>query len=103
LIRCPACLGAEKVPKFGGMIGVCKTCSAKGTILTIDKPKPVIVEPVDSNTDIIKAVAEALPVSTVEPDKFTVEVLKPVALPEEPAVKVNGKKALYKRKTVAKY
>jgi hypothetical protein len=97
-IRCPACRGAKKVPKLGGMIGECNTCSGKGTILAVDKPKPVIVEPVETNIDIIKAVAEAVPVSTVEPDKFTVEVLKPVALPEEPQIKVDGKKALYKRK-----
>jgi hypothetical protein len=106
------------------MIGECNTCSGKGTILAVDKPKPVIVEPVESQADIINAVANALPVSTVEhkhlleqpefrdalgnalneavKDKFTVEVLKPVALPEEPQIKVDGKKALYKRKTVAK-
>jgi len=94
LIRCPACRGAKKVPKLGGMIGECNTCSGKGTILAVDKPKPVIVEPVESQADIINAVANALPVSTVEPDKFTVEVLKPV----EVDTKIDGKKALYKRK-----
>ena len=93
-VRCPACRGAKKVPKLGGMIGECNTCTGKGTILAIDKPKPVIVEPVESQADIINAVANALPVSTVEPDKFTVEVLKPV----EPDIKIDGKKALYKRK-----
>ena len=112
-VRCPACRGAKKVPKLGGMIGECNTCSGKGTILAVDKPKPVIVEPVDSNTDIINAVANAVPVSDSDcfmvptgidqppvqmPDKFTVEVLKPIALPEEPQIKVDGKKALYKRK-----
>jgi hypothetical protein len=91
-VRCPACRGAKKVPKLGGMIGECNTCSGKGTILAVDKPKPVIVEPVESQADIIKAVAEALPVSTFEP----------VALPEEPQIKIDGKKALYKRKAVAK-
>lgn len=100
-IRCPACRGAKKVPKLGGMIGECNTCSGKGTILAVDKPKPVIVEPIESNADIIKAVSEAAPVSTVD-DKFSVEVLKPVALPEEPQIKIDGKKALYKRKSSAK-
>lgn len=111
-IRCPACRGAKKVPKLGGMIGECNTCSGKGTILAVDKPKPVVVEPIETNADIIKAVSAAVPVTTLElkdmpqhthsQDKFSVEVLKPVSLPEEPAIKVDGKKALYKRKTSAK-
>lgn len=80
-VRCPACRGAKKVPKLGGMIGECNTCSGKGTIFAVDKVKPVAVEVVEVNADIIKAVSDAVPVSTVEPD-----------------VKVDGKKALYKRK-----
>jgi len=101
-IRCPACRGAKKVPKLGGMIGECNTCNGEGTILAIDKTKPVIVETVESQADIINAVANALPVSTVKPkneavnDKLTVEVLKPVD------TKIDSKKALYKRKTSAK-
>jgi len=94
-IRCPACRGAKKLPKLGGMIGECNTCSGKGTILAVDKPQTLIVEPVESNADIIKAVSEVVPVSNVE-------VLKPVALPEEPMIKVDGKRAIYKRKKASK-
>lgn len=94
-IRCPACRGSKKVPKLGGMIGQCNTCNGKGTILAVDKPKPVIAEAVDSQADIINAVAQAVPVSN---DKFVVELLQPVALPEEPVIKVDGKKAVFKHK-----
>ena len=95
-VRCPACRGAKKVPKLGGMIGECNTCTGKGTILAVDKPKPVIVEPVESQADIIKAVAEAVPVSTVT-------ITKELKLPNSDnvvidSIKVDGKKALYKRK-----
>ena len=95
LIRCPACRGAKKVPKLGGMIGECNTCIGKGQIKAIDKP--VKVEAV-SNEDVlskelINAVADCVPASSV-PDKFSVEVLKPVQVD----TKIDGKKALYKRK-----
>ena len=124
-VRCPACRGSKKVPKLGGMIGECNLCAGKGTILAADKAKTVIVEPVASNTDIINAVAQAVPaqrivktapvegnvprdeiekaVKQVSNDKFVVEVLEPVALPEEPQIKVDGKKAVFRhKKTSAK-
>jgi hypothetical protein len=86
-VRCPACRGAKKVPKLGGMIGQCNTCSGKGTILAVDKPKPVEIAPeyVCSN-ELINAVADSVPASTVE------------IVDTEPAIKVDGKKAIYKRK-----
>lgn len=91
IVRCPACRGSKKVPKLGGMIGECNTCTGKGTILSADKPKPVVVEEVQSQAEIITAVANALPVSS-EPE---------LPVPEEPYIniKIDGKKALYKRKT----
>ncbi len=89
-IRCPACRGSKKVPKLGGMIGECNTCSGKGTILAADKPKPVIVESLPGVTDIVNAVADCVPATTIEN--------KPI----EPDIKIDGKKALYKRKTAAK-
>jgi len=94
LIRCPACRGAKKVPKLGGMIGECNTCIGKGQIKAIDKPVKVeaTIEDVVSK-ELINAVADCVPATSV-PDKFTVEVLQPVT----PDVKIDGKKALYKRK-----
>ena len=94
LIRCPACRGSKKVPKLGGMIGECNTCNGKGSILLADKPKPieVTIEDVISK-ELINAVADCVPASSV-PDKFSVEVLKPV----EVDTKIDGKKAIYKRK-----
>ncbi len=91
-IRCPACRGAKKVPKLGGMIGECNTCSGKGTILAVDKPVKVVATLEDViSKELVNAVADCVPASSV-PDKFSVEVLKPVD------VKIDGKKALYKRK-----
>src|SRR5215204_4395219 len=119
-IRCPACRGCKKVPKLGGIIGECNTCSGKGTILAVDKPvkvEAVTLEDVITQ-EMVNAVANAAPVvseeegeriakdyiekRTAASDKFTVEVLKPVPLPEEPAIKVDGKKAVFKDKTSAK-
>lgn len=93
LIRCPACRGAKKVPKLGGMIGECNTCKGKGNIAAVDKPKPVIVEEFPDVSSIANAVADCVPASSVA-DKFAVEVLQPV----NSEVKVDGKKAIFKRK-----
>lgn len=109
-MRCPSCNGAKTIMRLGGMMGDCNTCSGKGVILVADMPKPVIVEPIASPVaDIIKAVNEASGFKHVlehqevrevlgkamdetVKDKFTTEVLEPV-------VKVDPKKALYKRKS----
>lgn len=88
-IRCPSCRGAKKVPKLGGMIGECNTCIGKGTILLADKPaKPEPVTLVDViSKELINAVADSVPATTIE--------VNPAI---EPDVKIDGKKALYKRK-----
>lgn len=70
------------MPKLGGMIGECNTCVGKGTILASDKPKPVVVESIPVVTNIVNAVADSVPATTVV----------------EPDIKVDPKKALYKRK-----
>ncbi len=91
-VRCPSCRGAKKVPKLGGMIGECNTCSGKGSILASDKPKPAInVEPEISQNDIIDQVADCVPASDISPYKDT-------TIAGTLDVKVDGKKALYKRK-----
>lgn len=91
-IRCPNCRGAKQVAKLGGMIGDCNLCLGEGNINAEDKPKPVIIEPVEPASDVIKQVAGIAAIK--------IEKAKPVedVLPEEPQVKVNPKKALYKRK-----
>lgn len=85
-VRCPACRGSKKVPKLGGMIGECNTCNGKGTILASDKP--VKVEAVASedviSRELINAVADSVPVTDIQP--------------VEADIKIDGKKALYKRK-----
>lgn len=86
-IRCPACRGAKKVPKLGGMIGECNACSGKGTILAADKPaKPVLTVTDVCAKELINAVADCVPATTLD--------IKPV----EQDIKIDGKKALYKRK-----
>jgi RecJ-like exonuclease len=84
-VRCPSCRGAKKVPKLGGVIGECNTCNGEGKIKACDKVMPIINEPAPELNDLIKATAEALPVA-VEPDN---------------AIKVDGKRAIYKRKKSA--
>ena len=87
-VRCPSCRGAKKVPKLGGMIGECNTCSGKGTILLADKPVKVEVTIEDViSQELINAVADSVPATSIE-------VLKPI----EQNVKIDPKKALYKRK-----
>ncbi len=97
-IRCPSCRGAKKVPKLGGMIGECNTCIGKGTILLADKPakpEPVSLEDVISK-ELINAVADSVPASDIShpQDELLIQ--------DAPDVKIDGKKALYKRKTAAK-
>ncbi len=80
-VRCPACRGAKKVPKLGGIVGECNTCTGKGTILESEKVSKVVPATITPVSDVISAVADSVPASTVEVD-----------------VKVDGKRALYKRK-----
>lgn len=87
-IRCPACRGAKKVPKLGGMVGECNTCVGSGTIRAIDKPPKVEITVEDvCAKELINAVADCVPATTIES--------KPAELP---ATKIDGKKAIYKRK-----
>lgn len=89
-VRCPSCRGAKKVPKLGGMIGECNTCGGKGSINACDKPKPVIVEPSVPVDNIIQAVADSIPCTTLE--------VKDIPTINSDTVKVDPKRALYKRK-----
>jgi hypothetical protein len=83
LMRCPNCRGAKQVMKLGGMFGNCNLCSGKGEVSPDSVPKPVaVVQSLPMTSELINATADCIPPSTVEED-----------------IKVDGKKALYKRKT----
>lgn len=87
LVRCPNCRGMKQVAKLGGMMGACNMCLGKGQIREADKVKPVIAEAVETVNPIIADVANCVPSTTIE--------VKPAI---EPDIKIDGKKALYKRK-----
>lgn len=91
LVRCPACRGAKKVAKIGGMKGDCNLCKGKGSVLGLEKveiKEPVKVEPV---AELISQVADCVPSSTVTPSDI-------VTLPVEPQIKIDPKRTIYKRK-----
>lgn len=93
-IRCPACRGAKKVAKLGGMMGECNTCKGDGHINAIDKPVPVVAEPMFATTDIISQVGECtLPMATLSISHTNTSI--PC---NDESVKVDPKKAIYKRK-----
>ncbi len=107
-IRCPACRGAKKVPKLGGMIGECNTCAGKGTILAIDKPVKIEVTLEDViSKELINAVADCVPASDrviqAAPfeGKIPREKIQAAVNAVSNDVKIDGKKALYKRKKSA--
>jgi len=85
-VRCPACRGSKKVYGLGGIQIDCRTCKGEGQILAVDKVAPVIT-PVNDDSAIIKQVSDCKPVS--------IDIVEP----EEKSVKVQGKRAIYKRKT----
>ncbi len=91
-IRCPSCRGAKKIPKLGGVIGECNTCNGDGKINACDKPVMIVQEPVTAVSEVMKAVAESVPMSGR--DKFEGSVFV-----DEPQTKIDRKKAVYKRKT----
>ena len=95
LVRCPSCRGSKKVAKLGGVIGDCNTCDGEGKIKACDKPVPVIAESLPMTSELIKATAQCVPVEIEH--KASIETL-PVTEP----VKVDGKRAIYKRKTASK-
>lgn len=104
-IRCPNCKGMKQVAKLGGMMGDCNLCLGQGSIKAEDKPKPVIVEAVQPVNDIIKRVADSVPTTTLElkeneglpTDKQLAEI-EAIKSGNEPQIKIDGKRAIYKRK-----
>lgn len=87
-IRCPACRGSKKVAKLGGMLGDCNTCKGEGNINASDKPAPIVASVEHLDSAIISRVADCVPTTTLE-----------LKTPVEEDIKVDPKKAIYKRKT----
>lgn len=88
LVRCPACRGAKKVCKLGGMVGDCNTCKGKGEVKLSEKPIMVMSPIPEPVAEVVKAVSEAVAVS---PEPVTQELPLRQKLPD-------GKVNIYKRK-----
>ena len=94
-VRCTGCRGAKQVIKLGGMMGNCNLCKGEGEINECDVPLPVKPMSEVIAASVVSQVANVAPV--------TIEHKAEIAtLPVEPDVKVDGKRAIYKRKTVTK-
>ena len=94
-VRCPNCRGMKQVAKLGGMMGDCNMCNGVGQINAVDKPKPVLIEPVEAASDIISQVANVAPISDLDC------VMVPTGkdeLPIEPQIKVDPKRTAYRKK-----
>ncbi len=85
MIRCPHCRGTKKVPKLGGIIGECDSCNATGKISVEDRPNYSQKIEQELVGDIIKQVADSVPIAVNE-------------VIEEPLVKVDTKRTLYRQK-----
>jgi hypothetical protein len=87
------------------MIGECNCCSGKGQIKASDKPAKVeiVVEDVVSQ-ELINAVADSVPATTIEikPSPVEPDVLISDSNTDTNQIRIDGKKALYKRKTASK-
>lgn len=94
-VRCTVCKGSKLMMKLGAILGKCTLCNGKGEIDPSQIPQAVVVklEPV-VNREIIDQISNVVPVVLEESDLITV--------PKDVDIKIDGKKAIYKRKTIAK-
>lgn len=83
-VRCPACRGAKKVPKLGGMVGECNTCTGVGSIPKSEKVETLISTPMPAVDSLIESVAKCVPVACTD------SVVNDV--------KIDVSKAVFKRK-----
>ena len=99
-IRCSHCRGSKKVAKLGGMIGECNLCEGTGQMDASDRMQSIsdVVDTVVSNLDVIKQVAA---VTATRIEKPRSDLVDNVVSVEPTLVKVDAKKALYKRKIIA--
>lgn len=89
-VTCPTCRGAKEMLKLGGMVGKCNRCHGVGQIKHSDLPVMQVIVPAENVTELVSKVGEAIPWTKSE-------VQKPE--PIEDTIKVDRKKAIYKRKT----
>ena len=94
-VRCPSCRGAKKIAKLGGIVGECNTCMGKGTILLKDKPVVLKVQALGANAGIIGQVARCLPIEPMGRGSVVLDSKVDNVVKNE---KVDGKRAVYKRK-----
>lgn len=98
-VRCSSCRGAKQVAKLGGMLGECNLCNGTGSILASEKIKIAEIETVAPASELIKKVASVAAIKIEKPMK---DVIADCVVPVTEAVKVDPKKAIYKRKTASK-
>lgn len=91
MVRCPCCRGANVMLRLGGILGECMACKGKGDIKECDLPKPVEVIPELPILEIVKQVAESVAVTDA-----------PLTVPDDVQTKIDGKRAIFKRKTTTR-
>lgn len=103
--RCTACRGSRQVMKLGGMMGDCNLCHGKGEINECDVPVPPKVTEVVNSASIVTQVASVVPTVV---DSSEIKVPKDVQVSfhdktvDNKSIKVDGKRAIYKRKSIGK-
>ena len=99
-VTCPTCRGAREMMKLGGMMGKCNLCHGTGKINHCDLPVIKEIIPAENVGELVKRVGEAIPWTGKSSKPVKAE---PVQEPQpiQDTIKVERKKALYKRKTTA--
>lgn len=95
MIRCPACRGAKKVAKLGGMTGDCNCCLGKGEIKESDRPVMVMAPIPEPVAEIVRATSEAFAVS---PEPVTQELPLKVKVSSQSEPARSDRPNIYKRK-----
>ena len=99
-VTCPTCRGAKEMMKLGGMIGKCNLCHGSGKINHCDLPVIKEIVPAENVGELVKRVGEAVPWSGNKTQSVKATPAQEVQKPQpiEETLKVERKKALYKRK-----
>lgn len=102
-VTCPTCRGAREMMKLGGMMGKCNLCEGTGKINHSDLPAIKEIIRAQHVEEFVKRVGEAIPWTGNKMQSVKAvpaqEVQKPQSIQD--TIKVERKKALYKRKTTA--
>ena len=99
-VTCPICRGAKEMMKLGGMIGKCNLCHGEGRVNHSQVPKPKPIIPQENVGEVVKRVGEAIPWTGNKTQSVKATPAQEVQKPQpiEETLKVERKKALYKRK-----